>query len=117
MSELVMFDLENRLFEFNKLVIGLLNKLPASAFNEIYSKQLVRSASSVGANYIEACEAESKKEFKYRIFISRKEAKESDYWLRLLIMLNPEFSKEFVACADEVTQLRKILSSIYTKAS
>jgi four helix bundle protein len=59
-------------------------KLPRTICNLEDVKQAVRSSGSVGANYIEANEAISKKDFKYRIRLSRKESKETRYWLRLV---------------------------------
>jgi four helix bundle protein len=77
-------------------------------------KQLVRSSGSVGANYIEANEKLGDKDFLFRLKISRKEAKESKYWLRLLKVINPE-KQEIADLIKEAEQLRKILSSIINK--
>ena len=75
-----------------------------------YSKQLVRSSSSIGANYIEANEALGKKDFKMRVRIGRKEAKESAYWLRLIVEANNEKqAKEGKKLYNEATELKKIL--------
>lgn len=63
--------------------------LPKTDFNVIYSKQLIRSSSSPAANYIEAIEASSGKDFVHRLKISRKETKESNYWLALIEETNP----------------------------
>jgi four helix bundle protein len=77
------YDLEERTFVFAKNVIEYVRNLPKGiAYSEI-GKQLVRSAGSVGANYIEANESLSKKDFIMRVKISKKEAKESKYWLNL----------------------------------
>ncbi len=111
-----MYDLEKRLFEFNKSIQRLTSALPQNKTNEVYLGQLVRSASSIGANYIEANEAVSKKDFRYRIFISRKEAKETSYWLNLLLEFNPSNQDELGENIDEVVQLRKILAAIYNKS-
>ncbi len=78
------YDLEERTFKFAQDVRVLINNLPKTATNAEDGKQVIRSLGSVGANYIEANEALSKKDFVMRIKISRKEAKESKYWLRLL---------------------------------
>ncbi len=79
------------------------------------TKQLVRSAGSVGANYIEANEALSKKDFLVRIKISRKEAKETRYWLRLLEVTALDVVKQRDALVEEVTELMKIFGSIVEK--
>ena len=77
------YDFEERTFAFARNVIEYVRNLPKGiAYSEI-GKQLVRSAGSVGANYIEANESLSKKDFVMRVKISKKEAKESHYWLRL----------------------------------
>ena len=73
------YDLEDRTARFAKKVIAYVNQMPKTLTNVEVGKQLVKSAGSVGANYIEANEALSKKDFLMRIKISRKEAKESRY--------------------------------------
>jgi four helix bundle protein len=78
------YDLEDRTFKFTKDVIALIHLLTKDLTNIEISKQLVRSADSVGANYIEANESLSKKDFLMRIKICRKEAKETRYWLGLI---------------------------------
>jgi len=84
------YDLEERTFQFAKDVRLFLKKLPSTLNNLEDGKQLIRSSGSIGANYIEANEYLSKKDFLMRLKISRKEAKESIYWLRLLLETNPE---------------------------
>lgn len=78
------YDLEERTFQFARRVITLVNEIPKTLANIEIGKQLVRSSGSVGANYIEANESLSKKDFFMRIRICRKEAKESRYWLKLV---------------------------------
>ncbi|HYV39795.1 MAG TPA: four helix bundle protein [Gemmataceae bacterium] len=78
------YDLETRTFEFAKQVRAFVKRLPRTLCNVEDVKQLVRASGSVGANYLEANEALGKKDFLMRLRISRKEAKESRYWLRLL---------------------------------
>ena len=78
------YDLEERTLQFAKQVFVFVNKLPKTLTTIEISKQVVRSAGSVGANYIEANEAVSRKDFVLRIKICRKEAKETCYWLMLL---------------------------------
>ncbi len=82
------------------------------------SKQLVRSSGSVGANYIEANESVSKKDFIYRAKISRKEAKESTYWLRLIATTNDlENAQELEFLINESREIVKILSAMIERAS
>src|SRR5690348_14296937 len=78
------FDLEDRTFNFAKCVREFVKRLPRTVCNIEDVKQVVRSSGSVGANYIEANESLSKKDFLLRIRICRKESKETAYWLRLL---------------------------------
>lgn len=78
------YDLEDRTFEFSRRVRAFVKRLPRTICNIEDVKQVVRSSGSVGANYIEANEALGKKDFRMRIRISRKESKETRYWLRLL---------------------------------
>ena len=78
------YDLEERTFQFAKEVRLFIKTLEKTIANIEDSKQVVRSSGSIGSNYIEANEAFSKKDFVFRIKISRKEAKESTFWLRLI---------------------------------
>ena len=104
------YDLEDRTLNFAKRIIEFINKLPKTLTNIEISKQLVRSAGSVGANYIEANESLSKKDFAMRIKICRKEAKESRYWLRLVSCNNTKESEEEQKnLIQEATELTKIL--------
>lgn len=110
------YDLEERTFQFARDVALFLKQLPKMISNIEHAKQLVRSSGSVGANYIEANEALSKKDFLMRIKISRKEAKESIFWLRLLIETNDPSLRECLnQLLQEATELKKILSSMLNK--
>ena len=88
------YDLEERTFKFAKRVRILVSKLTKTISNIEDGKQAVRSAGSIGANYIEANEALSKKDFMMRIKICRKEAKETNYWLNLFDINNTELENE-----------------------
>ena len=77
------YDLEDRTFQFARDVKDFVDRLPKKVTAFEIGKQLVRSAGSVGANYIEANESLSKKDFLMRVKICKKEAKETCYWLRL----------------------------------
>jgi len=83
-NEKPVYDLEERTFQFAKDVRLFVKKLPKTAANIEDGKQLIRASGSVGANYREANESLGKKDFMVRIKISRKEAKEGAYWLRLI---------------------------------
>ncbi len=92
-----------------------MNKLPKTIPNIENGKQLVRSGGSVGANYIEANEALSRKDFVLRIKICRKESKESRYWLHLTEPF-PENIPEKEALIKEATEFIKIFNSIIEKS-
>jgi len=111
------YDLEERTLEFAKSVCIFCKQLPRTISNIEYSKQVIRSSGSIGANYIEANEALSKKDFCHRIKISRKEAKESNYWLQLIVATN-NLSKELQTenLINESIEIKKILSAILTKS-
>lgn len=80
----MIYNLENRTAVFGELVIDLCKEFKASAINDQLIRQIVRSATSVGANYMEANSASSKKDFRNKIYISKKECEETKHWLRML---------------------------------
>ncbi len=111
------YDLEERTFQFAKRVALYVRQLPKNTPNLEYGRQVVDSSGSVGANYIEANEALSKKDFSMRIKIFRKEAKESAYWLRLIVDINnEECRQEGRRLFEEATELKKIFSSILVRS-
>ena len=111
------YDLEERTYLFAKNCRIYVRKLPKTISNLEDGKQLVRSSGSVGANYIEANEKLGDKDFLFKIKISRKEAKESKYWIRLLQELNPDYSENSISLFEEADELRKIFSAIISKSS
>ncbi len=106
------YNLEERSFLFAKQVALFNNKIPRNVNNFIFSKQLIRSASSIGANYIEANESLGKKDRSMHMKIARKEAKETIYWLKLILVTNPSINGSAEALIYEATQLKLILSKI-----
>ena len=111
------YDLEERTFQFAKAVRLFIKTLPKTIANNEDGKQVVRASGSVGANYIEANESLSKKDFVMRIKISRKEAKESAYWLRLIHETNDlTNADENLYLIQEAIELKKIFSSILEKS-
>ena len=94
-----------------------MKKLPTTLCNREDVKQVVRSSGSVGGNYIEANEALGKKDFLMRIRISRKESKETRYWLRLLdTQEDPGLNTERAALVQESTELTNIFGAILKKS-
>lgn len=109
------YDLEERTLNFARRVNSYVKQLPKTLPNIENGKQLIRAAGSVGANYIEANEALSKKDFVVRIKICRKESKESRYWLNLTEpMEDQETEKDFLI--KEATEFIKIFNSILEKS-
>lgn len=110
------YDLEERTFIFAKDVRLFVKTLPYSTANEEDGRQLIKASGSVGANYREANEALSKKDFLMRMKISRKEAKESGFWLRLIKETNNlKNDNEALRLINESIELKKIFSSIIEK--
>lgn len=106
--------LYKRLLSFAQKCQKLVITLPKTIFNIEYGKQLIRSSSSPGANYIEAIEAGSRREFTYRLRICRKEIKESAHWLKLIEDSNDEtlgFQEEIRRIIKEAEELVKIFAS------
>jgi four helix bundle protein len=110
------YDLEERTFQFARSTLGFCRDLPKTVICGEIGKQLMRAATSVGANYIEANEALGKKDFLMRIRICRKEAKECGYWLRLVEVNHPDLGKERDILLGESIELMKIFGSILTKS-
>ncbi len=111
------YDLEERTFQFAKNIGLFIKKLLKDIKNLEYSKQVLDASGSVGANYIEANEALSKKDFVMRIKICRKEAKESVYWLRLIVETNDaKYKNDGIELLNEAIELKKIFSAILLKS-
>lgn len=104
------YDLEDRLLAFSKNVFSFSKTIRQDATNKPVISQLVRSSGSIGANYIEANEALSKKDFVHRLKIARKEAKETAYWLDMI--LDYDYSDKSKTLLKECVEIKKILSAI-----
>ncbi|MBY0435913.1 MAG: four helix bundle protein [Cyclobacteriaceae bacterium] len=110
------YDLEERTAIFAERVRDFCLKLPKNAANAEYVRQLIRSGSSPGANYIEANESIGDKDFKMKIRTSRREAKESSYWLRLVITNeSKEMEEERSALRQEAKEFVLIFTAILKK--
>ena len=110
------YDLEERTQLFAKNCRSFTRKIFKDIPNIEDIKQLIRSSGSVAANYIEANEAFSKKDFIHRIKICRKEAKESEMWLKLLDVNKPTLEEERDRLKIESVELRKIFDAILEKS-
>jgi four helix bundle protein len=111
------YNIEERTLEFGKRIIRLCKALPTNKVNDVLIRQLMRSGTSIGANYREANETDTKKDFRNRIRISKKEAKETIYWLELIIEANPNIGNRIKLLLQENLEIMKILGSIYFKSS
>ena len=105
------YDLEERTLAFSKEVIRFINTVPRTIANVELSKQVVRSGGSIGSNYIEANEALGKKDFLMHVRISKKEAKETIFWLKQF-ELPEKHERARTALIQESTELMKILGAI-----
>lgn len=110
------YDLEERTAKFAEEIIDLMKLLPNTAINSRMITQIVGSGGSMGANYCEANEAESKKDFIHKIGICKKETKETKHWLRLLARANPEFTNDFRRLWVEAHELLLIFSKIVSSS-
>lgn len=107
--------LETRIKKFALDVVRIVKALPKTEENRIYGKQIIRSSSSIGANYAEAVYAHTRQEFLHCLNISRRETNESLYWLEMIYNVNINFKKELEILMDECTQILKIfISSVKT---
>jgi four helix bundle protein len=109
-------ELEKRSTECAKAVIRLCLKLPKGSVTNPLITQIIRSSGSIGANFREANEALSKKDFLHRMKITRKETKETRHWLELIEVAVPEVSAEIARINREVDELRSIFSAIIDKS-
>ena len=107
------FDLEERTGRFGEMIIEFVKTLERNEINRPLIGQLVEAGTSIGANYMEADGAESKKDFKHKIAICKKEAKETKHWLRMIRKGNPNKAVECHKLWQEAHELTLIFSSIF----
>jgi four helix bundle protein len=105
-------DLVERTAKFGEAVIRLAKRIPGNVINQSLISQLVRSGTSVGANYCEADDAESRKDFGHKIGLCRKEAKETKHWLRMLVVAEPTICEEARILCQEAKELNLIFGKI-----
>lgn len=106
------YDLEERTSLFAQNIIRLVKTIRISPINKRIIEQIVGSSGSIGANYCEANEAESKKDFIHKIGICKKEIKETRHWLKLLATANPEVKEKIKDLHKECSELLLIFSKI-----
>ena len=113
------YDLEERTAKFGEGVIKFCQSIKQDAITKPLISQFIRSGTSIGANYMEANAASSRKDFGNKIFICKKEAQETKHWLRMLATYLPEKKEEIMALWKECQELtlifQKITSSVRNK--
>ena len=111
--------IESKSFQFAVRIVKLCRHLRDSRHETVLSKQLLRSGTSIGANVVEAQQAQSRPDFAAKLSISLKEAVETNYWLRLLNATGYLSDIEFRSIITDCTELEKMLTSIIksTKSS
>jgi len=111
------YDLEERTAKLGESIIIFLKKVPPSDINKPLISQLVRCATSIGANYSEADDAESKTDFRHKIGICKKESRETKHFLRMLAASNPELKDQLRPLWQEANEINLIFNSIFHKVS
>ena len=106
------YDLEERTAKFGENIIKFVKKIPKKTETLPLISQLVRAGTSVGANYCEADDAESKKDFIHKIRICKKESRETKHWLRMIVVAVPELKEEARVLWQEAQELNLIFASI-----
>ncbi len=106
------YNLEERTAKFGEAVIGLCKQLQQDTISSPIINQLIRSSTSIGANYMEANGASSKKDFQNKIFICKKESQETKHWLRMLTKCFPGIVTDTRILWKEVQELTLIFQKI-----
>jgi four helix bundle protein len=109
------YNLEDRTATFGENIIKFCKKIPRGPITDPLITQLVKAGTSVGANYCEADDAESKLDFKHKIGICKKESRETKHFIRMIVVAVPELKTEARILWQEAKELNLILNSIYRK--
>ena len=110
------YDLEERTAKFGEDIIDFAKKIPKNVITIPLISQLIKAGTSVGSNYCEADCAESRKDFEHKLGISKKEAKESKHWLRMIAKAVPELKDDARKLWQESNELQRIFISIIKKS-
>ncbi len=112
MCSLRNYDLEERTTRFSEDVVEFCKKIKQDIISKPIISQLIRSGTSVGANYCEANGASSRKDFKNKIYICKKEIQEAKYWLRIIVKYNTAYRNEAAVLWQEAQELTLIFGKI-----
>jgi len=110
------FDLAERTALFGESIIQFVGAIRRDDVKGPLIRQLVRAATSIGANYTEADEAGSKKEFRYRISVCCREARETQYWLRMLAAASPQHKVDARRHWQEANELTRIFGAVHRRS-
>jgi four helix bundle protein len=111
------YDLEERTARFGEEIIRFAKRIPRDTVTSSLIGQLVDSGTSIGANYCEADDAESGRDFKHKIGICKKEARETKHWLRMIMVACPELKEDAMKYWQEAKELNLIFNAIVRKMS
>ena len=115
MSKNHKYDVEERTAKFSERILQFAKKIPENSITKPLINQLVRAGTSIGANFCEADDAESSKDFVHKIGICKKEARETKYWLRMVVKVTPVLKEEAKLLWREAKELNLIFNSIVNK--
>ena len=111
------YDLEERTALFGEAVIGFARTIPQDEVTLPLIRQLVRASTSIGANYCEADDAVSKKDFRHKIGICKKEARETKFWLRMIVAAASALRADARKLWREADELHRILAAIFRRSA
>ncbi|MCX6806509.1 MAG: four helix bundle protein [Candidatus Berkelbacteria bacterium] len=111
------YDLEERTAKFGENIIRFAKKIPMNSVTQRLIPQIVAAGTAIGSNYCEADDAESGKDFKHKIGVAKKEAREEKYWLRIITTAVPELENEAKILWQEAKELHLIFNAISKKVS
>lgn len=109
------YDLVNRVEIFGTTIISFSKLIPKNVINLPLISQFIRSGTSVGANYCEADDAESRKDYIHKVGIAKKEARETEYWLKMIIVAEPKLEEKAMKIYQEAKELNLIMNAIIRK--
>ena len=106
------YDLEERTAKLGEEIIKFAKQIPGNSITNPLITQLIRAGTSVGANYCEADDSESRKDFQHKIGISKKESRETKHWLRMIVVAVPELKEDARKLWQEAKELNLIFNAI-----